>query len=58
MGLCQSRNHSSGVAAHDAKTLPSDITQVTIEYVQRRYQPRSPSLARRGHERRVEHEER
>jgi hypothetical protein len=46
------------VAAHDAKTLPSDITQVTIEYVQRRYQPRSPSLARRGHERRVEHEER
>jgi DtxR family transcriptional regulator, Mn-dependent transcriptional regulator len=56
--LCQSRNDCSRITASDAQPLAACITQLTIEYVQRRGQPRPASPASRGEKCGVEHEER
>jgi hypothetical protein len=56
--LCQSRNDCSRITASDAQPLAACITQLTIEYVQRRGQPRPASPASRGEKCGVKHEER
>jgi DtxR family transcriptional regulator, Mn-dependent transcriptional regulator len=56
--LRESRNNSNGVAAQDAKAVPTCIAQVMIECVQRRHQPFTPSAPSRREKCRVEHKER